>query len=70
MKNRLDWGQQTHVNIVKTPWGYVQIWGNTRVPRLNKSKTIWKKWFTRFIVNRKIEDQLTMDTYLKWKNEQ
>lgn len=72
--NRCDWGQQSRSQDVKTPWGMVRVWGNTRVPRLAASKRVWDAWFRRFIENRPKEphknsfhDNATVETYLKWR---
>lgn len=67
MKNlsRLDWGQQSRSQDVKTPWGIVRVWGNTRVPKLSASKKVWQKWFDRFIASRE-RDEITEATFSKY----
>ena len=58
-------GQEWKTQRVQTPYGFINVLGNTRVLPLTASKKDWNEWFKAFVKNRALNEEGEI-TYKKW----
>ena len=63
-------GQEWKNQKVATPYGFIWVRCNTRVPKLSASKRQWDLWFIRFVQNREHHEYMNAEsraTFESWQ---